>query len=129
MGEGAPAAVGALSGFLHYRQCPQVDPGIRYTALQTFDAKGDAWGWLDRERWLIDRGDWTPLIERFHAAEEERRRRQAARRPPTRCSSIAVYGSRYLERADLAATSWDRYRQLFRFYILAELGDVGRGVG
>ena len=50
-----------------------VEPGIRYTALQTFDAKGDAWGWLDRERRLIDRGDWTPPIDRFHAAEEERR--------------------------------------------------------
>lgn len=42
-----------------------VDPGTRYTALQTFDAKGDAWGWLDRERRLIDRGDWTPPIDRF----------------------------------------------------------------
>ena len=28
------------------------DPGTRYTALQTFDAKGDAWGWLDREHRL-----------------------------------------------------------------------------
>lgn len=103
-----------------------VDPGIRYTALQTFDAKGDAWGWLDRERRLIDRGDWTPPIERFHAAEEERRRRQAAREAADAVPTIAVYGSRYLERADLAATSRDRYRQLFRFYILAEPATLTR---
>lgn len=55
------------------------DQGTRYTALQTFDAKGDAWGWLDREHRLIDRGDWTPPIERFREAEEERQRKEIAR--------------------------------------------------
>ncbi len=103
-----------------------LDPGTRYTALQTFDAKGDAWGWLDRERRLIDRGDWTPPIDRFRAAEEERRRRQAAREAADAVPTIAVYGSRYLERVDLAATSRDRYRQLFRFYILAEPATLTR---
>lgn len=40
--------------------------------------------------------------------------------------TIAVYGLQYLERADLAATSRDRYRQLFRFYILAEPATITR---
>ena len=37
-----------------------VERGIRFTAPQTFDTRGDAWAWLDRERRLIDRDDWTP---------------------------------------------------------------------
>ena len=82
--------------------------GTRYTALQTFDAKGDAWGWLDRERRLIDRGDWTPPIERFREAEEERQRKEAARQAAAAVPTIAAYGSQYLERGELAATSRDR---------------------
>ena len=31
-----------------------------FTAPQTFETKGDAWGWIDRERRLIERDEWTP---------------------------------------------------------------------
>ena len=47
-----------------------IQPGARYTAPQTFDTRGDAWAWLDRERRLIDKDDWTPPRERLRAAEE-----------------------------------------------------------
>ena len=40
--------------------------------------------------------------------------------------TIAAYGSQYLERGELAATSRDRYRQLFKFYILAEPATITR---
>ena len=102
------------------------DQGTRYTALQTFDAKGDAWGWLDREHRLIDRGDWTPPIERFREAEEERQRKEVARQAAAAVPTISAYGSQYLERGELAATSRDRYRQLFKFYILAEPATITR---
>ncbi len=40
--------------------------------------------------------------------------------------TIAAYGSQYLERGELAATSRDRCRQLFKFYILAEPATITR---
>ncbi|MBK8463787.1 MAG: tyrosine-type recombinase/integrase [Nigerium sp.] len=103
-----------------------VQEGTRYVALQTFDTKGDAWGWLDRERRLIDRGDWTPPVDRFRAAAEERQRKEAVRQAAAAVPTIAAYGSQYLERGELAATSRDRYRQLLKFYILAEPATITR---
>ena len=44
----------------------------------------------------------------------------------SRVADSLYWMSRYLERADLAATSRDRYRQLFRFYILAEPATLTR---
>lgn len=102
------------------------EKGVRYFALQTFEAKGDAWGWLDREHRLIDRGAWSPPLERFHAAEEERQRQEAARQAAAAIPTIAAYGSEYLQRDDLAASSRDRYRQLLKFYILGEPATVSR---
>jgi integrase len=102
------------------------EAGTRYSAPQTFDSKGDAWAWLSRERRLIDTDEWTPPLERIRHADEERRSAEATRRTADSMPTIAEYGREYLERRDLAASTRDRYRQLFRFYILAEPATLTR---
>jgi len=103
-----------------------VERGIRYTAPQTFDTRGDAWAWLDRERRLIDRDDWTPPAERIRQAEEERDQAKKARRIADQMPTIAEYGAKYCERDDLAPTTRDRYRQLLKLYINGEPSNITR---
>lgn len=103
-----------------------VTKGTRFNAPSTFGNRGDAWAWLDRERRLIRAGEWSPPAERVRAAvddweEDERLRRRHASVP-----TVEVYGTRYLERDDLAASSRERYRQLMRFYILGEPASITR---
>ena len=103
-----------------------VERGIRYAAPQTFDTRGDAWAWLDRERRLIDRDDWTPPAERIRQAEVERDQAKRARRIAEQLPTIAEYGSKYCERDDLAPTTRDRYRQLLKLYINGEPSTITR---
>jgi len=103
-----------------------VERGIRYTAPQTFDTRGDAWAWLDRERRLIDRDDWTPPAERIRQAEAEREQAKQARRIAEQMPTIAEYGAKYAERDDLAPTTRDRYRMLLRLYINGEPASITR---
>ncbi|HEX2856130.1 MAG TPA: site-specific integrase [Propionibacteriaceae bacterium] len=103
-----------------------IQPGTRYTAPQTFDTRGDAWAWLDRERRLIDKDDWTPPRERLRAAEVELEQLREARRLAGQVPTIAEYGARYCDRDNLAPTTRDRYRMLLRLYIKAEPSPITR---
>ena len=69
-----------------------VQLGTRYTAPQTFDAKGDAWAWLDREHRLVQRGEWSPPLDRLHQAAEERRREEVAREAAAAVPGLAPTG-------------------------------------
>lgn len=94
--------------------------GTRFTALSTFDTAGDAWAWLRRERDLIDRGGWSPPYERYLQAEEERIQAERAKALAEAVPTVETYGSKYVERDDLAGSTRDRYRQLLKFYIMGE---------
>ena len=54
-----------------------VERGIRFTAPQTFDTRGDAWAWLDREHRLIDRASPRPSGSHFS-------------RPPASTASVST---------------------------------------
>lgn len=97
-----------------------VTKSSRYTALQTFESKGDAWAWIGRERDLIDRGHWTPPFERYQQIEQERRRAEAARRAAEAIPTIASYGAEFVERDHLAGGTRVRYRALLKYYIKGE---------
>ena len=103
-----------------------VQRGVRYTAPQTFDTRGDAWAWLDREHRLIDRDDWTPPLERLHEAEAAVGQAREARRLADQVPTIAEYGARYCDRDNLAAGTRDRYRMLLRLYIKGEPSTITR---
>lgn len=49
-----------------------VQSGIRVRRLRISATRSDAWAWLDRERRLAERDNWTPATERLRVAEEER---------------------------------------------------------
>lgn len=100
--------------------------GVRYTAPQTFDTRGDAWAWLDREHRLIDRDDWTPPLERLREAEAEVEQAREARRLADQVPTIAEYGALYRDRDNLAAGTRDRYRMLLRLYIKGEPSTITR---
>lgn len=100
--------------------------GTRYFAPHTFQTKGDAWAWLDREHQLIRRGEWSPPADRVREAMEQREAEERHRRMLASVPTIAQYGRQYLERDDLAASSRDRYRQLLRFYIVGEPATITR---
>ena len=82
-----------------------VERGIRFTAPQTFDTRGDAWAWLDREHRLIDRDDWTPPAERIRQAHAEREQDKQARRIAELMPTIAEFGAKYCER--LSRVPWN----------------------
>lgn len=103
-----------------------VQRGVRYTAPQTFDTRGDAWAWLDREHRLIDRDDWTPPLERLHEAEAAVEQAREARRLADQVPTIAEYGALYCDRDNLAAGTRDRYRMLLRLYIKGEPSTITR---
>jgi hypothetical protein len=103
-----------------------VERGLRFTAPQTFDTRGDAWACLDRERRLIDRDDWTPPAERIRQARAEREQVKQARRIAELMPTIAEYGARYCERDDLSRTTRCRYRGLLRLYINGEAAGITR---
>ena len=103
-----------------------VQRGLRYTAPQTFDTRGDAWAWLDRERRLIDKDDWTAPLERLHEAEAEIARAREARRLANQVPTIAEYGALYCNRESLAGGTRDRYLVLLRLYIMAEPSMITR---
>ena len=103
-----------------------VQRGVRYTAPQTFDTRGDAWAWLDREHRLIDRDDWTPPLERLHEAEAAVELAREARRLADQVPTIAEYGALYCDRDNLAAGTRDRYRMLLRLYIKGEPSTITR---
>ena len=103
-----------------------VQRGTRYTAPQTFDTRGDAWAWLDRERRLIERDDWSPPLDRLREAEAEREKVERAQHLADQAPTIVDYGAKYCEREDLSAGTRDRYRQLLKFYINAEPATITR---
>lgn len=103
-----------------------VQKGIRYTAPQTFDTRGDAWAWLDREHRLIDRDDWTPPLDRLREDEAEREQAERVRRLADQTPTIAEYGTKYCDRDDLSAGTRERYRQLLRLYINGEPAPITR---
>ncbi len=90
-----------------------VERGVLFTAPQTFDTRGDAYAWLDREHRLVDRDDWTPPGEQI---------RKIADMTPT----VAEYGERYCSRHDLSPVTADKYRGLLRLYINAEPTSISR---
>lgn len=103
-----------------------VQKGVRYTAPQTFDTRGDAWAWLDREHRLIDRDDWSPPLDRLREAEAERDRAERARQLAMRTPTIAEYGAQSCSRDDLSAGTRQRYDQLLRLYINGEPSPITR---
>jgi len=103
-----------------------VERGIRFTAPQTFDTRGDAWAWLDREHRLIDRDDWTPPAERVRQAHAEREQDAQVRRIAELMPTIAEYGARYCERGDLSRVTQCRYRGLLKLYINGEPTGITR---
>lgn len=105
---------------------PKLVKSTRYFAPQTFTTRGDAWAWLDREHRLIREGEWTPPADRAQAVLDEAQAMRDLRRRQDTMPTIGTYGRSYLDRDDLAASSRERYRQLFRFYILAEPATITR---
>lgn len=92
---------------------PGVIPSVEYFAPNTFETEADARVWLAMERRLIDSGAWTPPADRVAA---QRRAEEAAAHELT----VAEYALGWLDREDLRPTSRARYRQLLKYYILAE---------
>ena len=103
-----------------------VQKGVRFTAPQTFETKGDAWAWIDRERRLIERDEWTPPYERIRAQQDERARIEAARQAAEAIPTIASYGAEYVKRDDLSGGTRQRYAQLLKFYIVGEPATITR---
>jgi integrase len=103
-----------------------VERGIRFTAPQTFDTRGDAWAWLDRERRLIDRDDWTPPAERIRQAHAEREQDKQTQRIAELMPTIAEYGAKYCDRDDLSRVTRARYRGLLKLYINGEPTGISR---
>lgn len=97
-----------------------VSQGTRYVAPAVFETRGDAWSWLDRERRLIEKGEWTPPADRLREIGLAHARAEAARQLAEMVPTVAEYLHEYLERDSLEDTSRERYRQLARYYILAE---------
>lgn len=106
-----------------------VEPGIRFTAPQTFDTRGDAYAWLDRERRLIDRDDWTPPGERIRQARAELEQDEYVRKIANMMPTVAEYGQKYCDRHDLSRVTQSRYRMLLRLYIMGERTSVSRRGG
>ena len=103
-----------------------IQKGVRFTAPQTFESKGDAWAWIDRERRLIEKDEWTPPYERVLAQQEERARAEAARQAAEAIPTIAAYGAQYAQRDDLSGNTRQRYAQLLKFYINGEPATMTR---
>lgn len=103
-----------------------VQRGVRFTAPQTFETKGDAWAWIDRERRLIERDEWTPPYERILAQQDERVRIEAARQAAEAIPTIASYGAEYVKRDDLSGGTRQRYAQLLKFYIVGDPATITR---
>jgi integrase len=103
-----------------------VERGIRFTAPQTFDTRGDAYAWLDRERRLIDRDDWAPPAERIRQAHAEREQDEQVRRIAELMPTIAEYGAKYCDRDDLSRVTRARYRGLLKLYINGEPTGISR---
>ncbi len=104
---------GNVSASYRHGGIPGVVPSIEYFAPTTFETEADARVWLAMERRLIDSGQWTPPADRLLA---QRRAEEAAGRQLT----VGEYAAGWLEHADLRPTSRARYRQLLRYYVLAE---------
>jgi len=103
-----------------------VERGIRFTAPQTFDTRGDAYAWLDREHRLIDRDDWTPPAERIRQAHAVREQDEQVRRIAELMPTIAEYGAKYCDRDDLSRVTRARYRGLLKLYINGEPTGISR---
>lgn len=94
--------------------------GTRYVAPIVFEARRDAWSWLERERRLIERGEWTPPADRLREIERAEARAEEARRFADMVPTVAEYLREYIGRDGIEDTSRERYGQLARYYIFAE---------
>ncbi len=103
-----------------------IQKGVRFTAPQTFDTRGDAWAWLDREHRLIARDEWSPPLDRLREAEAERQRSERARELAALAPTIAEFGAKYCSRDDLSAGTRQRYRQLLSLYICGDPAPITR---
>ncbi len=83
----------------------------RHVAPVTFDAKGYAEGWLEQERQIIQRGEWTAP-----AARAEAKRRDDA-------LTVRSYAEAWLAGRKLRPTTQKDYRHLLDAAILPGLGD------
>ena len=82
--------------------------GEVHYAAHTFEARLDAYAWLDAERRLIDAGVWQP----------------AALRALTKPLTLEAYAGPWLADRDLKPRTRDHYRRLLDNQILPELGDM-----
>jgi integrase len=83
------------------------DDGRRYYCPHTFDTRMDAEGWLQHERKLIDRGEWTPPEMRAKAVGYV---------------TLREYTDQWLAHRDLSPKTRAIYRQLLRGRINNHLG-------
>jgi integrase len=84
------------------------DDGRRYYCPHTFDTRMDAEGWLQAERKLIDRGEWTP---------PEIRAKQVT------YVTLRQYAEQWLAHRDLSPKTRAVYRDLLRLRIIPHLAD------
>lgn len=89
-------------------QASYVGPDLhRYPASTTFGTRGVAEGWLDRQRKLIESGDWKPPVSKLDTV-------------PT----VAAYADTWLAVRDLKPRTRTHYRWLLTAYIVPGLGDL-----
>jgi len=103
-----------------------VERGIRFTAPQTFDTRGDAYAWLDREHRLVDRDDWTPPGERIRQARVELEQDEYVRKIEAMMPTVAEYGEKYCSRHDLSPVTSCKYRGLLKLYIIGQPTSITR---
>ncbi|WP_425310623.1 site-specific integrase [Ammonicoccus fulvus] len=93
-------------------QAAYMGPDARlHKAPTTFSAKYMAEGWIDAERRLIERDDWTPPAARASAKH-------------TRGRTLDDYVTDWLTRRDLKPRTRDHYQRLLDQRILPGLGDL-----
>jgi integrase len=103
-----------------------VERGIRFTAPQTFDTRGDAYAWLDREHRLVDRDDWNPPGERIRQARVELEQDEYVRKIEAMMPTVAEYGEKYCSRHDLSPVTSCKYRGLLKLYIIGQPTNITR---
>ncbi|SBS73425.1 Integrase [uncultured Mycobacterium sp.] len=86
------------------------DDGCVYYATRTFSAQMDAEAWLNDERKLLDRGEWTPPQDR-------------AKVKAMSGVTLAEFAEAWLPQRDLTPKTQALYRELLKGRILPTLGD------
>lgn len=90
----------------------------RHNAPVTFTTKGDAEGWLNDERLLLERNLWTSPAARVEAA------RQAELKAKAEAVTFEAYALQWLAGRTLKPTTRERYRSLLVAKLLPTFGPM-----